>query len=329
MKKYFITGGAGFIGSHLTRLLLSRGVEVFSLDNFSTGSPDNIAPFANEKNFHFLRDDVVTPSGDLAAMMKECDVVIHLAAAVGVELVVNEPLRTIRTNVAGTENVLEAAAKYGKKRVILASTSEVYGKSSGALFRETDDLLIGQPVHSRWSYSCSKLLDEFCLFACHQAGSVDGVTVRFFNTVGPGQTGRYGMVIPRLTAQAVRGETMTVYGDGGQSRCFCHVSDTIRAVAALAETPEASGGIFNIGSQESVTIRALAERIRARAGSSSEIAFIPYEKAYNPGFEDMRRRMPDISKIGKLIGWKPEKSLDEIIDDVIAEHRAKAKGTEQ
>ncbi len=321
MKKYFITGGAGFIGSHLTRRLLAGGNKVTALDNFSTGSPDNIAPFSREENYSFFEDDVVTPEQDLALAMKDCDVIIHLAAAVGVELVVNDPMRTIKTNVAGTEHVLDAAAKYGRKRVIIASTSEVYGKSTQKLFRETDDLLIGQPIHSRWSYACSKLLDEFYLFASHQSGTVDGVTVRFFNTVGPGQTGRYGMVIPRLVKQALAGKALTVYGDGNQSRCFCHVADTARAVELLAGNPEASGKIFNIGSQNSITIMELAKKIIQHTGSSSVIELIPYEKAYQPGFEDMRRRMPDISAVSQLTGWHPEKSLDEIIDDVIGHFR--------
>ena len=241
--------------------------------------------------------------------------VFHLAAAVGVELVVRDPVRTITTNVHGTENVLKLTAKYNR-RVIVASTSEVYGKSTNPLFSETDDLLIGSPFHSRWSYACSKLLDEFYVMAFHRSTGMPGTVVRFFNTVGPRQTGMYGMVIPRFVGRALRGEPLQVYGDGTQSRCFCHVADVVRALQLLVGRTESCGQIYNIGSQRLITIEELAHLVIERTGSRSAIEFVPYEKAYAKGFEDMQRRMPDTAAIHALTGWKPERSLEEVIDDV-------------
>ncbi len=319
--RFFITGGSGFIGSHLAERLLDDGHSVTVLDNFSTGRLSNLDAVQGRAGFDLIEDDVVTPSHDLKKLFSNVDTVIHLAATVGVELVVNEPLRTIRTNVIGTENVLRAVSGNAKRRLILASTSEVYGKSSKDLFHESDDLLIGQPVHSRWSYSCSKLLDEFCVTSAHREGLLDGVVLRLFNTVGPRQLGQYGMVLPRFAEKALRGEPVTVYGSGRQSRCFCHVLDTVEAFRRIAYREDAGGRVFNVGSSRSVTIMELAEMVKERAHSSSEITLIPYEKAYNAGFEDMLRRAPDTSAIREFVSWEPERTLENIIDDVIADRK--------
>jgi len=320
MKRILITGGAGFIGSHLAEALIARGDRVFVVDDLSTGSLRNLAAVAKSSLFEFRELDVVTAGETLRELIRECDAVIHLAAAVGVDLVVKEPARTITTNVHGTENVLIPASESGK-RTIIASTSEVYGKSPHEMFSESDDLQIGSPEHSRWSYACSKLLDEFLLMALHRAGGFPGTVVRFFNTVGPRQTGRYGMVVPRFVAAALAGKPLEVYGDGGQSRCFCHVADVVRALLLLLDEPAAVGQVFNIGSQRLVTIQELAELVIARTGSASTIEFIPYEQAYAKGFEDMRRRRPDTGKIRRLTGWKAEIELETIIDDVAASLR--------
>ena len=313
--KFLVTGGAGFIGSHLTEKLLASGHQVTVADNFSTGSRANLAAVREDPALKVVETDVSEDRAAAEKLVKESDIVIHLAAAVGVELVVNEPARTISTNVRGTENVLLPAAEYDK-RIIAASTSEVYGKSAKDKFSETDDLLIGPPDHSRWSYACSKLLDEFYLTALVQSFGLRGTVTRFFNTVGPRQTGRYGMVLPRFVRAALKGEDLQVFGDGGQSRCFCHVSDVIRALIALVGDDRTYGQVYNIGSQRLVTIRELAELVIARTKSASKIVVVPYEKAYAKGFEDMRRRMPDTAKIRALCNWTPEKSLEEIIDDV-------------
>ncbi|MDD3154701.1 MAG: GDP-mannose 4,6-dehydratase [Victivallaceae bacterium] len=318
--KYLVTGGAGFIGGHLVKLLLDRGETVRVLDNLSTGSMKNLEPVKLQERFSFVEADVTADPMLVEREVAQADVIYHLAAAVGVELVVNDPVRTILTNVHGTENVLSAAAKY-TKRVIVASTSEVYGKSANAMFSEKDDLLIGCPTHSRWSYACSKLLDEFYLMAFHRASRLPGTVVRLFNTVGPRQTGQYGMVIPRFVAQALANRPLRVFGDGSQSRCFCHVYDTIEALAALANKAEAVGQIYNIGSQRSITILDLAKLVIRQLGSSSEIEMIPYEKAYESGFEDMMHRTPDVSAIGSLIEWHAGRSLEEIIADVAAEQQ--------
>ena len=311
-----ITGGAGFIGSHLTRELLKRGDEVIIADNFSTGSRENIVPVDGKMpEVHEL--DVAADKESLRILVKRADVIFHLAAAVGVELVVNDPVRTIETNIDGSSNVVKLASEYGK-RLFVASTSEVYGKSSNDVFSEDDDLLIGSPVHSRWSYACSKLMDEFYVMAYVRSAGLKGTVVRFFNTVGPGQTGRYGMVIPRFVRAALEGKNLQVYGDGGQSRCFCHVSDVVRALLLLLENDDSIGNIYNIGSCNLITIRELAEKVIERAGSASQIDVIPYHIAYAAGFEDMRRRKPSTAKINALTNWRAEKSLTEIIDDVIA-----------
>ncbi len=313
--RYLITGGAGFIGGHLAESLLNDGHSVAVIDNFSTGSRKNLAAAAANPRLTVIEADILDGSAPLGDLVKEADAVIHLAAAVGVELVVKDPVHTILTNVHGTENVLRLAAEF-KKRLVIASTSEVYGKSANEKFAESDDLVIGSPYHSRWSYACSKLLDEFFLMAFHRASKLPGTVVRFFNTVGPRQTGMYGMVVPRFVGAALRNEPLQVYGDGGQSRCFCHVADVVRALRLLLPKEESCGNIYNIGSQQLVTIRELAEAVIARTGSRSAIELVPYEKAYEKGFEDMRRRMPDTARIEALTGWRPERSLEDIIDDV-------------
>lgn len=313
--RFLITGGAGFIGGHLTETLLAAGHDVTVIDNYSTGSPENLAGVAGHRGLKVIEADILDATEILDREIAASETVVHLAAAVGVELVVKDPVRTITTNVHGTENVLKCAAKYDR-RVIVASTSEVYGKSSHPEFSETDDLLIGSPFHSRWSYACSKLLDEFYLMAFHHACGLRGTVVRFFNTVGPRQTGMYGMVIPRFVGRALKGEPLQVYGDGGQSRCFCHVADVVRALLLIIDRPETFGNIYNIGSRHSITIGELARRVIERTGSGSAIELIPYEEAYAKGFEDMRRRMPNTAAIHALTGWKPELTLDRIIDDV-------------
>ena len=311
-----ITGGAGFIGSHLTDELLSVGHSVTVIDDLSTGSKDNIQQhFSNEK-FTFIEDDIIDETSSIEEHIANHDMVFHLAAAVGVELVVNDPVHTLLTNVTGTEKVLKAAVK-SKTRIIVASTSEVYGKSTKETFSETDDLLIGSPYNSRWSYACSKLLDEFLVMAFHQADKLDGCVVRFFNTVGPRQTGRYGMVLPRFVKAALNNENLMVYGTGDQTRCFCHVHDTVQALKTLLERDDTAGKIYNIGNTEKISINQLAERVIAQAKSDSVIEKIPYEKAYNKGFEDMLHRAPNISAITDDTNWKPVRNLEKIIADVI------------
>ena len=320
--KVLITGGAGFIGSHLTRALLAAGHSVAVIDDLSTGSLDNIAPFQDDPHYRFVKGDILVAE-DLETLVAESDTVFHLAAAVGVELVVHDPVRTILTNVQGTERVLTAATKHNK-RVILASTSEVYGKSAKPLFSETDDLLIGPSTHSRWSYACSKLMDEFLLMAYFRDRGLRGTVVRFFNTVGPGQTGRYGMVIPRFVAAALAGEPLKVFGTGEQTRCFCHVADVVRALMLLLDNPGSHGEIFNIGSTEKVTIRQLAEFVIRELNSSSSIDLIPYDQAYTNGFEDMLHRAPDCFKLHALTGWQAEIPLKQIIADVAESLRKNA-----
>lgn len=312
--RYLITGGAGFIGAHLSESLLADGHSVAVIDDLSTGTEDNLSISKKSPGFSFVKADVLD-SPELDKMVKDSDAVFHLAAAVGVELVVHDPVRTIETNVHGTECILKSAAAHDK-RIIVASTSEVYGKSPKEVFSETDDLLIGPSVNSRWSYACSKLLDEFLVMAYVRDRHLPGTVVRLFNTVGPRQTGRYGMVLPRFVAKALKNEPLSVYGTGDQSRCFCHVADTVRALKSLISCETAIGSVFNIGNTRSITIRELAELVISRLGSSSKIESIPYEKAYEKGFEDMLHRKPDISAVGNMVGWKPEKSLEQIIDDV-------------
>ncbi len=311
-----ITGGAGFIGAHLTRALLERGDRVAVLDNLSTGNIDNIRAFAHHPLYSFAIDDLRNELV-LDRLASEADAIVHLAAAVGVQLVVERPTETIETNVIGTHAVLAAARRY-RCRTLLASTSEVYGKGVRVPFAEDDDLLLGASSRSRWSYAASKLLDEFLGLAAHREFDLPVTVVRFFNTVGPGQTGRYGMVVPRFVRAALQGEPIPVYGDGEQSRCFCHVRDTVRAVIDLLDLPDqTSGEIYNIGSGQEVTINELAQTVIDRTESASAIQYIPYSEAYAPGFEDMRRRVPDTSKVHAAIGWSPKHNLNQILDDVI------------
>lgn len=312
--RHLVTGGAGFIGSHLVEDLLARGDEVCVVDDLSTGSAANIEPFKANPRFRYAIDSVM--NGPLVAELVDgADIVYHLAAAVGVFLVVESPVRTIETNVRGTEIVLHHAAKK-KRKVLLASTSEVYGSSVSARFREDDDLVLGPPTQGRWSYACSKALDEFLALAYHRERGLPVVIARIFNTVGPRQTGRYGMVIPRFVAQALAGGPITIYGDGSQSRAFCHVNDTVRALIALADDERAVGGVFNVGSDQETTIGDLAERVRQLVNPSAPIAHVPYDEAYAPGFRDMLRRVPDITRLRQLLGFEPSVGLDGIIESV-------------
>ena len=310
-----ITGGAGFVGSHLADLLLAQGHEVWVLDNLSTGSIDNISHLKDHPRFHYTIDTVMNEPL-LAEMLDRSDVVFHLAAAVGVKKIVEEPVATIETNVHGTEVVLKHASKK-RKLVVVASTSEVYGKSLQVPFSETADLVLGPSDKHRWAYACSKLIDEFHALAYYKEKKLPVIVVRLFNTVGPRQTGQYGMVIPNFVKQALSGRPITVFGDGTQSRSFTYVGDVVRALLALVEHPGAVGQVFNIGNGEEISIRGLAEKIKAMTGSASEIVTIPYDQAYEAGFEDTPRRVPDITKINALVGYRPTVDLDEILVKVI------------
>jgi UDP-glucose 4-epimerase len=313
--RVLITGGAGFVGSHLAEALLDRGDDVLVLDNLSTGSIDNIAHLKGRSGFEYTIESV-TNEPILAELIDRSDVVVHLAAAVGVKLIVEAPVHTIETNVHGTEVVLKHANKK-KKLVLIASTSEVYGKSADVPFREDADLVLGATVKHRWAYACSKLIDEFLALAYWKERKLPVIIVRLFNTVGPRQTGRYGMVIPTFVRQALSGQPITVFGDGAQSRSFTYVGDVVRALIALIGEPRAVGQVFNIGNTNEITIGDLAERVKQLAGSSSGIVRIPYDQAYESGFEDMPRRVPDISKVQQLVGYQPTVELDEILERVI------------
>ena len=317
--KAFLTGGAGFVGSHLAERLLELGHEVLVLDNLSTGSIDNIAHLKGAPRFSYVVDSV-TNEPLLAEMIDRCDVVFHLAAAVGVKLIVEQPVHTIETNVHGTEVVLKHAAKKNKL-VFIASTSEVYGKSADVPFREAADLVLGPSEKHRWAYACSKLIDEFLALAYWKEKKLPVVVVRLFNTVGPRQTGQYGMVLPTFVRQALAGEPITVFGDGTQSRSFTYVGDVVDALVALALEPRAIGHVFNVGNTGEISIRDLAERVKSLTGSRSPIHFVPYDEAYEAGFEDMPRRVPDISKLAALIGYQPKVALDDIISRVVAHAR--------
>jgi UDP-glucose 4-epimerase len=315
----FITGGCGFIGSHLAERLLARGDRVLVLDDLSTGSMENIESLVGNPAFAYrIGSALDVPL--VTEMVDRADVTIHLAAAVGVRLIVERPVHTIETNVRATEVVLSAAAKK-QKLVVVASTSEVYGKSTSVPFREDQDLQLGPTSHSRWAYACSKALDEWLALAYFREKGVPVIVTRFFNTVGPRQTGRYGMVLPNFAAQALRNEPITVYGSGTQSRCFGHVRDAIEGLLRLIALPEARNEVFNIGSSEEVSIRQLAELVRAEAGSSSEIQMVPYSEAYAAGFEDMMRRVPDVSKLERVTGFRPRTPLAEIVRDVVEDQR--------
>jgi UDP-glucose 4-epimerase len=316
-----ITGGAGFIGSHLSEALLASGHGVLVLDNLSTGSIDNIAHLKGRDGFEYYVD-TVNNEPLLAELIDRSDVVFHLAAAVGVKLIVEQPVQTIETNVHGTEVVLKHANKK-KKLVVIASTSEVYGKSNDVPFREDSDLVLGPTPKHRWAYACSKAIDEFLALAYWKERKLPVIIVRFFNTVGPRQTGAYGMVIPNFVRQALAGEPITVFGDGTQTRSFSHVGDVVAAVLRLVAEPRAVGQVINIGSTQEVDIRALAERVRELAGSTSPIRLIPYDEAYESGFEDMPRRVPDLTKLEALVGFAPRYSLDDILIHVIEYFRRK------
>jgi UDP-glucose 4-epimerase len=320
--RFLITGGAGFIGSHLCDSLLARGHEVHVLDDLSTGRAENIAHLQEQPAFSCTVASI-TEDGLLERLVAQADVVVHLAAAVGVRLVVESPVRAIETNVHCTELVLAHAAR-NDTPVLLASTSEVYGKSDSLPFSEDGDLQLGATSKARWAYACSKAIDEFLAMAYWRERSLPITVVRLFNTVGPRQTGSYGMVVPRLVAQSLAAEPLTVYGDGRQTRCFCHVSDVVRALIALADDQQAWGEVFNIGSTTEVSILDLAKRIVALTDSPSEITLVPYDEAYGPGFEDMYRRVPDTTKLRERIGWEPALSLEDIIADVVADQRAGA-----
>ena len=320
-ERYLITGGAGFIGSHLCELLLKQGHHVVAIDNLSTGKVENIhqllpKPGSQVQPFQFVRETILNAQV-LDRLTSQADVIVHLAAAVGVKLIVEDPVHTINTNILGTEAVLTTANRYGCK-VLIASTSEVYGKGVKVPFHEEDDCLIGPTTHSRWAYAVSKQVDEFLGLAYYRQFGLPVVVMRFFNTVGPRQTGQYGMVVPRFVRQALRGQAITVYGDGQQSRCFGDVDDVVGAITRLAENPGAIGQVFNISNTEEITIRDLAERVIVLTGSASTIQYVPYDEAYAPGFEDMQRRVPSLEKINRLTGYEPRHSLDDILQRVIA-----------
>ena len=313
--KYLITGGAGFIGSHLAEAILKQGDEVWIIDNLSTGSINNIEHLKTNPKFHYTIDTIFNEPR-LAELIDNCDMVFHLAAAVGVRLIVESPVNTIETNIAGTESVLKLANKKNKT-VLIASSSEVYGKSNKIPFNEDDDTVMGPTVKSRWSYACSKAIDEFLALAYWREKKLPTIVVRLFNTVGPRQSGRYGMVIPRFVQQALAGEPFTVYGTGKQSRCFTDVSDVVGALLKLVNHPKAIGQVFNIGSTQEITIEALANKIKEKTKSASNIKYIPYDEAYESGFEDMLRRVPDLAKIGEIINYKPAQNIDQILDKII------------
>ena len=317
--RVLITGGAGFIGSHLADAYLARGDEVHALDDLSTGSMRNIRHLRKHPRFEYTIESVHHRSV-VAELVDESDMVYHLAAAVGVKLIVESPVRTIETNVHGAEVVLSQAAKK-KKKVLVASTSEVYGLSTSIPFREDGNLVMGATTKGRWSYACSKAIDEFLALAYGRERKLPTVIVRLYNTVGPRQTGQYGMVIPTFVKQALAGEPITVYGDGTQSRCFTHVADIVGALVALMDHPDAVGQVFNIGSSQEVSIGVLAEQVKAMTESLSAIVHVPYHEAYEEGFEDMPRRVPDIGKISRLVGYQPTRSLECILKDVIGFYR--------
>ena len=322
-NKALITGGAGFIGSHLSELLLDEGWEVFALDDVSTGSMENVSHLVDRQDFHLVVESVLSPAV-VSELVHKCDVVYHLAAVVGVQLIVEQPGHTLLTNIQGTENVLEYCTKFGK-RVLVASSSEVYGDHpEEQLLREDARRIYGPTTARRWAYADSKAIDEFLALAWHEERDLDCVIVRLFNTVGPRQSGQYGMVIPRFVQAALRGEPLEVHGDGTQTRCFCHVADTVRGLKGLMEDTEISGDLFNVGSQERIAIRDLALRVLALTGSASETVFMPYEDVFPHGsMEEMFHREPSIEKVRAAIGWAPTKTLDDILADVLAFERGR------
>jgi UDP-glucose 4-epimerase len=325
MVHHLVTGGAGFVGSHLSEALLEHGHRVTVIDDLSTGRFENIAHLSGNPQFRFAID-TITNEVVMDRLVSECDLVIHLAAAVGVELIVKDPVHVIEINILGTRAVLQVASRY-RKKVLLASTSEIYGKSEHIPFREEDDRVIGPSTKARWSYSASKAVDEFLGLAYHRQLGLPVVVFRLFNTIGPRQTGQYGMVVPRFVSQALARQPLTVYGDGSQTRCFLHVADAVEAIVALSGSPRAVGEVFNVGSTDEVSILELAKKVLALVDARrvdgvsdpGEITLVPYEQAYEAGFEDMQRRVPDISKIHSHIGWKPSRSLDETLKDIISQ----------
>jgi UDP-glucose 4-epimerase len=325
-QKALITGGAGFIGSHLSEILLADGWEVYALDDVSTGSLENIEHLRENPNFHIVVESVLSPAV-VSELVHKCDVVYHLAAAVGVRLIVEQPVHTLLTNIRGTETVLEYCARFGK-RVLVASTSEVYGDHRDEIpLVETARRTYGPTTARRWAYADSKAIDEFLALAYHDEKDLDCVIVRLFNTVGPRQTGQYGMVIPRFVGSALDGQPLEIYGDGKQSRCFCHVQDSIRALKGLMETEAISGEIFNVGSANRISILDLAKRVIAATESESDFSFIPYERVYGAGIEDMLHRIPSVDKIKDAIGWEPSFDLEQILSDVIRHARTAAPAT--
>ena len=313
--KALITGGAGFIGSHLAERLLEDGHKVIAVDNLSTGRLENIQSFKDKPGFDFIEGDIC--NADLMeTVAQQCDAVFHLAAAVGVKLIVDAPVRTIETNIGGTEAVLEAANKFGRK-ILIASSSEIYGKSETVPFREGDDIILGSTSFSRWSYACSKAIDEFLGLAFYQQYGLRVVVARFFNIIGPRQTGQYGMVAPRFVKRALRDEPISIYGNGQQKRCFCYVDDVIEASVALMNCKEATGKVYNIGSTEEITIEGLADKIIEMTGSKSKKEFVSYEKAYGRPIEDMMRRVPSLERIKEAIGWQPKTTLNEALRLII------------
>jgi UDP-glucose 4-epimerase len=310
-KHVLVTGGAGFIGSHLVERLLADGKAVVVLDDFSTGSRANLTGFDQNPKLRLIEGKISTCAA-LAELVADAESIYHLAAAVGVDLVVRSPIHVLATNLTETQVLLEAAAQ-NQVPTLIASTSEVYGKSEKEAFQEDDDLIIGSPQHARWSYACSKLMDEFWALAYAKERALPVVIVRMFNTVGPRQTGKFGMVLPRFIAAAKAGTPVRVFGDGRQSRCFCYIADTIEALVRLQNTPAARGQIVNIGNTEEVSMAELARKVIATLGARSEVEFVPYDQAYAPGFDDMRRRKPDVSKLERMTGFKPQTSLEEII----------------
>ena len=316
-RSVLVTGGSGFIGSHLVEALLARGDSVVVLDNLSTGQLANLDSVAGHRKLRFVQGSVLDELM-VDELVHECDAVFHLAAAVGVRLVVEQPLRSFTTNIRGSEIVLGAAHKY-RRRIMLTSTSEIYGKNSAVPLREDADRVLGSPEIARWAYSTAKAVDEILAYVYHRERGLPTTVLRLFNTVGPRQSAAYGMVIPRLVRQAASGEPLTVYGDGNQTRCFCHVSDVIDGMLRLFDDPAAIGKVFNLGSNEEVSILELAQRIANRTGGSSKVDLIPYEQAYPAGFEDMQRRVPDTAKVRELKGWRATRSLEAILDEAVAE----------
>ncbi len=321
-KTYLITGGAGFIGSHLAERRMGAGNRVVVLDDLSTGRIENLSQLLGRPGFEFVRDSVENEA-TVNLLVHHCDEVFHLASAVGVQLVVHEPVRTIRTTIRGTEVVLESAHRFGRP-VLITSSSEVYGKGVRVPFSEDDDVVMGATSYSRWCYAYSKGIDEFLGLAYHRQYRLPVVIVRLFNTVGPRQVGMYGMVLPRFVAAALAGHTLQVFGDGQQCRCFCHVCDVVGAITHLMQTPSAAGQVFNVGSDEEVSILDLARRVIAACGSKSDIEYVPYDKAYGRSFDDMQRRVPDLKKIHGAIGFRPSRNLEEIIRSVIEDQRKTA-----